>query len=129
MIDYRADVIGRQIRALRGRSDNWERIYELLVEAGDLDNAGWNEWLQRYPDLKPLLQDFALAAFDDREVHDASSMSYWLAGQRDRREPRTEGLPDSRRGSAWCARSTSLIEKDTHGWYHRVEDHERDTVG
>jgi hypothetical protein len=55
-MSYRADVIGRQIRALRGGpSDNWGRIYALLVEARDLlDDSGWNEWLQRYSDLKPL---------------------------------------------------------------------------
>jgi hypothetical protein len=127
MIDYRADVIGRQIRALRGRSDNWDRIYALLVEARHLlDNAGWNERLQRYSDLKPLLQDFALATFDEREVHDASSMSYWLAGSAIVGSHGQKAYRTVAEDLLGVLARQGLIEKDTHGW---VEDHERDTVG
>jgi hypothetical protein len=76
--------------------------------------------------FKHPLQDFALAAFDDREVQDASSMSYWLAGSvivgsRGQKAYRT--VAEDLLG---VLTQRGLIEKDEHGWYHRVKDHERD---
>jgi hypothetical protein len=78
--------------------------------------------------FKHPLQDFALAAFDDHDVHDASSMSYRLAGS---------AIMESRGQKAYrtvaedllsVLEQQGLIEKDDHGygWYRRVKDDERD---
>jgi hypothetical protein len=75
--------------------------------------------------FKHPLQDFALAVFDDHDVHDASSMSYRLAGS---------AIMESRGQKAYrtvaedllsVLAQQGLIEKDEQGWYRRVKDHER----
>ena len=65
------------------------------------------------------LQDLALAAFDNFNTQDASSMSYWLACSVKPSVPGYDYGTVAEDLLAVLARQ-GLIEKDEHGWYRRV---------